>query len=326
MLYTITVDTEEEWDWNSGYPTESNSVKNIAALPRFQEVCDRFNARVTYFVDYAVLANQRSAAIVTDLAAHPHVEIGFHIHPWNTPPLSNLKKVPVQDSFLHNLPSDLAIAKLDAVMGKFREHGLIPTSFRGGRYSTSELIQNHLYEQGCIADASILPHTTWPDQGAPDYRRYGLLPFRRQIKESGPGFWHLPLTLGFTRSFWAFWRSVYAGCGRSPWNKLRLVGIMERVWVQRVWLNFEHPLGQYMDRLLPLLRTANLPVINFTMHSSSLLPGLNPYVRNEEGLRKLYERLENALSIVGRWPDLSPATVTDAARHLERENDASSRN
>lgn len=324
--YTVTVDTEEEWDWGAGYPTVSDSVKNIAALPRLQETCDRFGARVTYFVNHAVLVDPGGAAVIRDLASHPHVEIGFHIHPWNTPPLAPAAKVPVRDSFLHNLPQDEAFAKLDAVLDAFDSQGLRPTSFRGGRYSTSDWIQDHLYARGCIADASILPFTTWLDDGAPDFRDRDLTPRRRDMGPDKHGLWEIPLTLGFTRGNWGFWRRFYEAGQRPLAKRLRLVGIAERLWVQRVWLNLEHPLGESLDALLPVLRQMSLPCINFTMHSSSLLPGLNPYTRSDDDLRRLFERLQNALTLLGQWPEFQPATVTEVARHLESQTHAHSGN
>ncbi len=105
--YAITVDTEEEWDWNSGWPTQAASVENIRELPRFQEICDRFQASVTYFTNYPVIQNAGSREIVRQLASNPGVEIGMHIHPWNTPPLdeSTCPRPPAKRS-LANLPGN----------------------------------------------------------------------------------------------------------------------------------------------------------------------------------------------------------------------------
>jgi hypothetical protein len=53
--YAVTIDTEEEWDWDSGWPTGRPSVANIGRLPRFQEVCSHLGAATTYFANLAVL-------------------------------------------------------------------------------------------------------------------------------------------------------------------------------------------------------------------------------------------------------------------------------
>lgn len=317
--YTITVDTEEEWDWGSGYPTAATSVRNITELPRFQDACERFDAKVTYFTNLPVLQDADAAAVTDELNRRPAAEIGFHIHPWHTPPLAPAESVADRDSFLHNLPRDEALAKLDTVLQAFRDRGLEPTSFRGGRYSTSSWIQDHLYQHGLFADASVLPFTTWADDGAPDFRDRDLTPRRREMGTGKHGIWEIPLTLGFTRRPWQFWRRFYELGDRSPWRQLRLIGIAERLWVQRIWLNLEHPLGENLERLLPVLRALNVPCINFTMHSSSLVPGLNPYVRTVQDRERLFDRLGRALRLLARWPEFRPATVTEVAHHLESQ-------
>ncbi|WP_145354520.1 polysaccharide deacetylase family protein [Roseimaritima multifibrata] len=324
--YTITVDTEEEWDWSSGYPTHSRSVQNIKALPAFQEACDGFGAKVTYFVNHAVLDNPQAAAVIRQLASRSNVEIGFHIHSWNTPPLADKAEESVRNSFLQNLPRDQAIAKLDSVLDAFHACDLKPTSFRGGRYSTSDWIQEYLHSHGFIADASILPFTTWPDDGAPDFRDRNLMPRRRSIKEGAAGMWEIPLTLAYTRKPWSFWQKFYQVGEFAPLRQLRCIGIAERLFVKRIWLNLEHPLGEFANRLLPVLRREQLPCINFTMHSSSLVPGLNAYTKTDADLSRLYRRLASSLEQLGQWPEFQSATVTEVAQKLESQYDARSRN
>ncbi|MDB4477522.1 hypothetical protein N9018_04865, partial [Rhodopirellula sp.] len=208
-LYSITVDTEEEWDWSSGYRTSSNDVSNIHSLEEFQTACDKLNAKVTYFVNHAVLSNPTTAGIIRDLANSSNVEIGMHIHSWNTPPLSEEIEVSEKESFLHNIPREVAIEKLKIVLDAFDANDLKPTSFRGGRYSTCDWMQAFLHQNGIIADASILPFTTWPDEGAPDFRDRDLLPVRRNIQSGTHGLWEIPLTLAYTKKPWAFWQRFY---------------------------------------------------------------------------------------------------------------------
>src|SRR3954451_5461176 len=82
--YMVTVDTEEEWDWGAGWPIHELAVTNIRQLPRFQQLCSRYGIKPTYFTDLAVLENDESRATLCGIAADKGVEIGMHIHPWNT--------------------------------------------------------------------------------------------------------------------------------------------------------------------------------------------------------------------------------------------------
>src|SRR5947209_928516 len=119
MLFTMTIDTEEEWDWDAGWPRANLSVSNIQHLPRFQALCTRYGVATTYFTNRAVFEQDASRATLLQLAKSPGVEIGMHIHPWNTPPLEESGPVRARQTFLHNLPQDLIFAKLASVYACF---------------------------------------------------------------------------------------------------------------------------------------------------------------------------------------------------------------
>jgi hypothetical protein len=322
--YVITVDTEEEWDWASGYPTGPTRTTNIRVLPAFQEVCDRFGAAVTYFVNHAVLADPASRAVVLELARRPRVEIGMHIHPWNTPPIQPGEYVPARESFLHNLPPDFARAKLDTVYASFAEYGLTPISFRGGRYSTGPLVQSWLRDHQFVADASVLPYSSWADPGAPDYRTRTPLPVRLSGE---PPLWEIPLSFGYTRRPFGFWRRALSVAGAPPLRPLRLVGILSKLGIaEKAWLNFENPLGERMYALESALRRMSVPFLCFTLHSSSLLPGGSPYAPDAAAVERLFRTLSLTLERLAADRGLTPATVAEIARRLEAERNARDRN
>lgn len=317
--YTITVDTEEEWDWSSGWPTDNLSVSNIAALPRFDEACARHGAKVTYFTNYAVLKDPWASKILLEVSQRPGVEVGMHIHPWNTPPINSNEKVKARQTFLHNLPPDIICAKLTSVYEAFVALGLKPTSFRGGRYSSGGVIHEFLRDKGILADASVVPFTTWADDGAPDYRDRDLLPQRLPPRTTGDTpLWEIPLSFGYTRKPIHFWAGVFNKLERTPLR--RLVGLASRSGLARkAWLNFENELGHNMLPFLQLLRSQQLPAVCFTLHSSSLMAGGNGYTPDESARERLFTYLDAILTEVAGWDDFQPATVTEVAQHLEQE-------
>jgi hypothetical protein len=321
-LYTVTVDTEEEWDWDGDYPIQDLGLQNIQHLPELQAVCDRRGAKVTYFVNHAVLAAPESRQVVLELARHPRVEIGMHIHPWNTPPIVGNGKVTPRETFLHNLPPDLARAKLESVYRQFFEHGLRPTSFRGGRYSTGPVIQEFLQDHGLVADASILPFSTWSDDGAPDHRHRRIDPVRLPPRRSGHrALWEIPLTLGFTRRPFGLWHQVFETVASTPLRHLRLIGLAEKVGlVRKAWLNIETPLGQRPRPFLEVLRRLRLPCIDVCLHSSSLVAGGNLFTRTQADRERVLANLDETLNCVSAWDEFQPATVTEVANHLEEQH------
>jgi hypothetical protein len=327
-LYTMTIDTEEEWHWDQGLPTCDLALTNIRQLPKLQALFERHRARPTYFTNQAVFDNRESRDILLEVAKHKHVEIGMHIHPWNTPPFDPNQPVRGRDSFVHNLPPQIVLAKLDSVYQTFLKNGRKPTSFRGGRYSCGPVVQGFLRDRGFLADASVLPYMTWADEGAPDHRSRDNYPVRLPPRYDGDQpFWEVPLTLGFTRRPFEFWHGVINGIEHSWLSKLRLIGIAERIGlVRRVWLNFEQPLGRNMLPLLRKLRFMNLPCICLTVHSSSLLAGKNGWTPTQADEDRLFAYMDEVFSNLAAWPEFQPATVTEVALQLEASYHAGSRN
>src|SRR5436190_17016526 len=83
-LFLVSIDTEED-NWT---PTRIGiTTENVRQLPKLNEVLQRLGARPTYFVAHSVVTAKRSSGIIADMANSDSVEIGAHLHPWNTPPL-----------------------------------------------------------------------------------------------------------------------------------------------------------------------------------------------------------------------------------------------
>jgi hypothetical protein len=281
----------------------------------------------TYFTNWAVLNNAAASDVVLALGEQPGVEIGMHIHPWNTPPLLHKGVVSCRETFLENLPQDVVHAKLDTVYSTFLKCGLRPTSFRGGRYSSGPTVQEYLRCHRFLADASVAPYMTWRDAGAPDYRRRGPEPVRLPPRQSGElPLWEIPLTQSFTRRPARFWQECFNLIENSWLAHLHLIGIADRLGiVRKVWLNFEQPTSGDLLPFLADLRFRKLPCICFTVHSSSFLPGGSPYTRTDADEERLFARMEAVFATLATWPEFQPATVTQVARQLEEDFHARSR-
>jgi hypothetical protein len=327
-LFTMTIDTEEEWNWDTGWPTRALSLENIRHLPKLQELCSRHKVATTYYANQAVFDDPEARRILLDVAQQKHVEIGMHIHPWNTPPFDADQPVNARDTFIHNLPAEVVIPKLESVYNCFVASGLRPTSFRGGRYSCGAAVREHLRDKGFLADASVVPYTTWKDGGAPDHRHRDNYPVRFPPRHEGDrSFWEIPLTLGFTRRPFGFWQCSFDLVENTWLSKLRLIGIAERVGlVRRVWLNFEQPIGRNMLPFLRKLRGMGLPCISLTVHSSSLMAGKNGFTLTPNDEDRLFGYMDEIFGTLAQWPEFQPSTVTEVALRLEEMHHARSWN
>ena len=322
-----TVDTEEEWDWSGPYPVARTSVANVAGLDRFQSLCERHGMHATYFTNHAVMADARGRETMQSLAARPGVEVGMHIHPWNTPPIERTEGVTSRDTYLHNAPPEVVDAKLEAAWGALVDAGLRPTSFRGGRYSSGGRIHDFLRRRRFVADCSVVPYTGWAEDGAPDYRHRDVMPVRLAPREPGElALWELPLSLGYSRRPFATWAKVFERIETTALRRLRLIGIAERLGiVRRVWLNFE--IGDRSDwtPFLSLLQSMGVPCVTLTVHSSSLVAGPGPYTRSADDERRIFEQIDHVFATLRRLPGFEPATASRVATALESRH-ASTRN
>jgi len=320
IQYTVTIDTEEEWDWDAGWPVINHSLDNISVTPGFKDLCLKHGARSTWFTNWSVLDNAKTRDIMLALGEDESVELGMHIHPWLTPPDDTKAHTGSRESYLENLDTPTINDKLRSVWDVFRVNGLRPVSFRGGRYSSGHVIQQFLQHKGFLADASVVPYTSWLDDGAPDYRKRSIFPERLPpVEPVGSALWEVPVTLGYTRVDFSRWSRILNTLAKPPWRHLRLVGIFERTGVvKRVWLNFEDTNPDDMIRLIDILVQLNVPCICFTVHSSSLYVGGNPYSKTPDDVKRIWDTANTVLANIAKRPEFTPATIAEIAQALEK--------
>ena len=321
--YTVTVDTEEEWDWDEGWPVSRHSLRNLSTAPDFHALCQSHGARTTWFTNWSVMDDAEARATILDVTANEDAELGMHIHPWLTPPISPEDNTTARLSFLHNSPASVIHQKLDTVWKLFLEHECRPKSFRGGRYSCGSEIQKFLQhpERGFIADASVVPFTTWDDEGAPNYRDRNLQPNRLQpVQDGGSAMWEIPCTLAYTRNNMEFWADTFDMIEHSFLRHLRLNGMLSSSGiVRRIWLNFECTPASEMIALLAFLEKIDIPCVTLTLHSSSLMKGGNPYSATQKSVDDIFNCVEQVLGWLANHKSYTPLTIAELAQQLERE-------
>jgi len=329
IAWCITVDVEEEWPWEQGFPRGvPASLRNIEVLPEFVDTCLAGGAAVTLLANYAVMADPRAAAILVQQSLKPRVEVGMHLHPWNTPPEPDSIVWEDRLSYLSAWPADCQIAKLAATWEQFQRHGLTPRSFRGGRYARGPAITRWLQEHDFRVDSSIVPGVSWPYEGAPNYVLERRTPRRSLPTVTGrtAQLWEVPLSFVISRGPEQFWARLH------QWEHhplgLGIVALLNRIgFVRRIWLNLEQVHGADWRRLLQRMEAENTPCALFTLHSSSLLVGSgSPYSRTKADVERTWARLREVLLALQLHPRYVPATLESIALTLESLEDARDRN
>lgn len=156
ITFLLSVDTEEEWDWEGPFPESNFSVENLHKLPAFQDFCESKGLRPCYFVDYAAAIGMVHQTTFLSRVKNGKCELGAHLHPWANPPFFG--EPTEATSHVVNLPIKQVEEKLDALLDTFNQKlSYTPKAFRTGRWGISEDIMRLLYLRGFDIDSSVYP-------------------------------------------------------------------------------------------------------------------------------------------------------------------------
>jgi hypothetical protein len=279
----VIIDTEEEFDWNGPFDRASTGTASIAAQPVMHaRVFDKFGIVPTYVCDWPVATTPASVRVLRDLMEAGRCEIGTHLHPWVSPP--HAEEVNRFNSYAGNLPRELEYEKLSMLTVAIKENfGRAPATFKAGRYGLGPHTAESIAALGYRIDASVVPYSSFVDDGGPDFSSYDEDPYwfeagQRSLLE-------LPVTTGYAGWLRGMGPQLY-DLAQRPWARnARLGGILARSRaLERIRLSPEVASGDEMRRLTTSLRAGGCDVFSLTYHSPSLAPGHTPYVRDAAGL------------------------------------------
>ena len=316
ILFVLSVDTEEEWDWSGSFPKEKFSVKNTRYIPEFQEFCEGLGIRPTYFIDYAVADDLESVAYLKATLDRDKCEIGGHLHPWCTPPIE--EDISDHDnSLIVNLPVDLVEKKLDSLNAKLENvFDKKPVSFRSGRWDINGSVLTLLANRGYTIDSSIHPYFSYdysPDIPFwPDYEDCAIEGNQREIYE-------IPITAGYNFPDFPFWHRLYLALSTSFLKHFRVIGILWKLGIMRkIHLTPELATSENMVKLVKAAIKKEHRVIHMFFHSSSLMPGASPYVKNTSDKEKLYQKIKEVFSYLQENTDVQCCTLEEASKILKQ--------
>ena len=321
ILFLVSIDTEED-NW---VPTRDDiTLENARQLPGLQAMFDRLGVRPTYFVTHTLAVDPMASEIIAELSRRPSVEIGAHLHPWNTPPMD--EEFTPRNTMLHNIPASLQRAKLERLTEALADclGGRRPTSFRAGRWGIGSETIGALLDCGYLVDSSVTPYTSWVDTdqgpshvGAPIHS-YRLSrgsdvrhPSNGPLIEVPPGF-------GVTRAPLDGWNRFYetltSGTGRALF--LDRIASWTRL-IRHATLNPEVSSIEDMFALTHALIAEGARHLHLYFHSPTLCPGLTPFVHTREGRDHFVAQIEEYIEWVSSVAKLRFATVGEAAKLLE---------
>jgi len=306
----LTVDTEEEFDWDGPFTATEHGLEHVPAIARFQSFCEDLDVSPLYLVDWPIVQSEAAVELIGDAINRDKAEVGIQLHPWVNPPHD--EEVNVHNSFAGNLPRELETAKFnrlrDAIEEKF---GTAPLSYRAGRYGLGPDSAQMLMDAGVAIDTSVRSNYNYSDQDGPNYSKHPLEPYwvddEKKLLE-------LPVT------------TVFRGMLRKQGKMLRwlpkplptLASVMSRTgFLEKIPLTPEGVTITEALRGAEMAVDDGLPIIVLSFHSPSLAIGHTPYVRNDEELEALYEWLRLIYAYFVKR-DVKPTTIGEIMRSVVR--------
>ena len=318
----VSVDTEED---NWGPSDQRLSAGNVNEIPRFHALCERLGLRTTYFTTYQVAARPSVAAILRELGASGRVELAAHLHPWSTPPYATSGNEP---SMLNRYPPEIQLAKLRTLTDMHGEaFGARPVSFRAGRFGLGMATVQCLIQSGYRVDSSVTPLLSWEAfDGGPDflgapysaYHLDGRGDVRRPVTDGA--LMEVPLSVGFTRFGAQHWDRMATLMRQPAARGLFLPSLGARTGiVRRAILSPETNSVAEMLAVSERLVASGASHLHVFFHSSTLRPGLTPFVRSRSDLDRFYTRIERFVEGLAQIGRVVPATVGEVAAQVETD-------
>ena len=304
----LTVDTEEEFDWNGPFTRDLHGLTHLPRLRNFQAFCEAQEIVPCYLVDWPVANSVLAKDILAGPIARGTAEIGIQLHPWVNPPFE--EEVSVPNSYAGSLPPDLERAKFlrlrDAIAENF---GANPQIYRAGRYGFGPATTDLLREAGVAIDTSFRSNFDYRAGHGPDFSGYPLEPF---WLDGAMSVLELPLTTVYWGMLRRQGRLLHPLLSRMPalGGLAAKLGLLERIPLTPEGTNIDEAI-----RALDMALDDELPLIVLSFHSPSLALGHTPYVETDADLDALYGWFRAVFAYLGQH-GVRPTSVSDIMRSV----------
>jgi len=322
VLFVLSVDTEEEWDWKAEFPQYNVQVENIQAIQGFQQECNSIGIRPTYFVDYPVVDNSQCLEVLKSIDQLGQCEIGAHLHPWCNPPMT--AKNDEFSSHVVNLPIDLVEQKLVNLLQELKgSFGKDILSFRTGRWGINSEVMRLLIKHGITVDSSVYPfyrnkyfncdgapvEPYWPDLSNP------LKAQSAELQAQQSSIFEIPVSAGFNHVQFTLCDKIHKLSSTRVLSFLRIPGIMWQLkLLRKIYLSPELASASDMQTLIKVLLKRKAPIIHMNLHSSSLIN--LPYSNHPFTREQILENMKQTVSYLHKHANVTFCTISEAKEIL----------
>lgn len=281
----VTVDTEEIFDW-SDFSTGAYELAPPGDIDPFQSLCEQQGVRPLYFMTYPLLKSADVSCYYWAKSDRGLADCGLHMHPWVTPPED--AALGEYYSYQKNYSAALRREKKFALARAYKAvFGRRAVAHRAGRYGVARDSYPLLSEIGVQYDFSPSTGFDFSSTGGVDFTGYSNFPFR--ITTPGGPIDVSPVSgaraVRHTQHFLSQEKSTPGFGAPRP-----------RPFTEPMRLT---PEGASLDTLMALTRRLvadRTPVLTFTLHSTSLTKGANPYAPDIAGVNRILTVTRDYLS------------------------------
>lgn len=279
--YIITIDTEEEFNWDRPFNRDQHSLNHISSIEKFQKLSNDNGVNPIYLVDYPIVNNDAAVELIGHYVSRNLANVGIQLHSWVNPPFD--EEVSNFNSYASNLLPELERAKLTNLYNFIEKRfGIKPMIYRAGRYGAGKNTFSILNDLGVKIDTSVRARFSYASQDGPDYSKFPVNPY--WIKKGH--LMELPVTTVFAGLLGNMSGNIYHNIFES---KIARSLLARTKLIERIALT---PEGVPVDKAIIGIDQAlkeDIKILNFSFHSPSLSPGNTPYVRTQDDLDRFYD-------------------------------------
>ena len=275
--FLITIDTEGDNLW-AIRPKQKGLIipetKNANYLERFQILCEKYNFKPTYLVDYEMVNSYEFKVFARDVIKRNKGEIGMHMHAFSNPPFFELSNCRGGNkAYAGEYPFKIIYEKTEYLTKMLQDEFQIPIrTHRGGRWYLDNRIIRSLDKLGYKVDCTVTPGVDWTSNSGQvkgsHGKDYSLYKNKKYIIRDTDMI-ELPVTI---------------------LKKMDFDYYLENKKMKNVWFR---PTGENTEDMLWILNNQHrYEFLEFMLHSSELMPGGSHNFINNYAIEKLYEQLE----------------------------------
>ncbi|MDR0239453.1 MAG: glycosyl transferase family 1 [Deltaproteobacteria bacterium] len=311
----LSIDVEEEGLFRGAYARTKPTVRNVAGLARLSPLLLEFALPVSLLCTHSVFTDAAACRSLAGMCARHRVEIGAHLHHWNTPPVAAGSEDGQDYESPGRAPASLLQARLENLFAAGRAFlGMPLTSFRMGKWDLHRWHWPLLAEAGVLVDASVRPLHYAP-QG-PDHFYAPADPY--VVNVQGRALLEVPLSC---IPLCACLRHVRPSAGAGGGVRMRLASSLWR-WGVLALLPVYHPLWA-MKAVTKRYLARGGKVLSLTWHSSEMMPGGTPHLPDVAAVERFLEKIRSYLRWLTGWAAVQGRTFDELRQTWNTEHAAS---